>query len=287
MLASFPSPPFDDLEIGPLSLHMYGLMLAIGVLAAYRISEYRYAKQGRDPSDISRIAVVVVICGVVGARVYHLFTGYDWDAEGIAGAFRIWEGGLSIWGAVGGGALGLLFMCHRLKIDTFPVLDAVAPGVVVAQAIGRWGNWFNQELFGRPATVPWALEVDPEKRPAQYLTHETFHPTFLYESLWCLAIFAVIVATERRLRFRKGQAVALYVALYTLGRVYFEWLRVDPASEVLGLRFNGLLSAALCVAATIWFVVLGRRPESELAYPPVTAVAETDRSDVAGGDADR
>jgi prolipoprotein diacylglyceryl transferase len=269
MLAFIPSPSTNALHIGPLSLHLYGLMLALGVLAAYKIAEVRYAQQGRDPADISRMAVVVVISGVLGARIYHLFTGYKWDQDGIAGAFQIWKGGLSIWGAVGGGLIGVLVMCRVLRLDTFAVMDAIAPGVVIAQAIGRWGNWFNQELYGKPTKLPWGLEIDPSHRPARYLAERTFHPTFLYESLWCLLVFGTIVWAERRFRFRKGQAFALYVAMYTFGRVWFEALRVDPASEIFGVRFNLLLSAVLCVGATIWFVVLSRRPESEIALPAV------------------
>ena len=267
MLAFIPSPSTNSLDIGPLSLHLYGLMLAIGVLAAYKISEVRYAQQGRDPADIARMSVVVVVCGVLGARIYHLFTGYKWDQDGIAGAFQIWKGGLSIWGAVLGGLIGVLVMCRVQRLDTFAVTDAIAPGLLIAQAIGRWGNWFNQELFGRPSTMPWALKIDEGHRPARYLTNETFHPTFLYESLWCLFAFAIILWAERRFRFRKGQTFALYVAMYTLGRAYTEWLRVDPASEVFGVRFNLLLSLALCVGASVWFVILGRRPESEIALP--------------------
>jgi prolipoprotein diacylglyceryl transferase len=267
MLTSIPSPSFNDVEIGPFSLHLYGLMLALGVLAAYKISERRYAASGHDPNDISRIAVVTVICGVLGARIYHLFTGYDWDAEGLSGALQIWKGGLSIWGAVAGGAIGLVIASRRLHLDVFAVMDAVGPSVAVAQAIGRFGNWFNQELFGRPTSLPWGLEIDLAHRPARYLAEPTFHPTFLYESLWCLFVFGAIVVAERRFQFRKGQAFAMYVALYTLGRIFFEWLRVDPASKLLGIRFNLLLSASLCVGSAIWFVVLGRRGESELACP--------------------
>jgi prolipoprotein diacylglyceryl transferase len=213
------------------------------------------------------MSVVVVVSGVLGARIYHLFTGYKWDQDGIAGAFQIWKGGLSIWGAVLGGLIGVLVMCRVQRLDTFAVMDAIAPGLLIAQAIGRWGNWFNQELFGRPSTMPWALKIDEGHRPARYLTNETFHPTFLYESLWCLLAFGIILWAERRFRFRKGQTFALYVAMYTLGRAYTEWLRVDPASEVFGIRFNLLLSLALCVGAAIWFVILGRRPESEIALP--------------------
>jgi prolipoprotein diacylglyceryl transferase len=131
---------------------------------------------------------------------------------------------------------------------------------VLAQAIGRWGNYFNQELFGRPTKLPWGLEIDVAHRPAQYITAKTFQPTFLYESLWCLAVFCVLVWVERRFRTRPGQTFALYVALYTFGRFFFELMRSDPATHVFGIRFNALLSAALCVIATVWFVLLARRP---------------------------
>jgi prolipoprotein diacylglyceryl transferase len=277
MLAFIPSPSKNAIHIDlgglHLSLHMYGLMLAIGVLVAYKIGETLYAKKGRDPADIGRIAVVTVIGGVLGARVYHLFTGYKWDQDGIAGAFQIWKGGLSIWGVLAGGALAVVIMSRVYKLDTLAVCDALAPGIVVAQAIGRWGNWFNQELFGRPSTMPWALKIDFAHRPANYIANATFHPTFLYESLWCLLVFFVLVLGDRRYHFRKGQVFALYLSLYTLGRTYFEWLRVDPASKVFGVRFNLLLSAAICVASAAWFVVLGRRGAPGALEPPVTAGA--------------
>ncbi|MCU1428618.1 MAG: prolipoprotein diacylglyceryl transferase [Actinomycetia bacterium] len=276
MIAAIPSPPWNSISLGPFRLHLYGLMLALGVLAAYKIAEIRYAKQGRDPADIGRISVVVVVSGVIGARVYHLFTGYKWHQDGLLNSLAIWKGGLSIWGAVAGGVIGLVFMARRLHLDTFAVLDACGPAVVVAQAIGRWGNYFNQELFGKPTSLPWGLEIDPAHRPANYLTVRTFQPTFLYESLWCLLVFGAIVWAERRFRFRKGQAFALYVAMYTFGRVFFEWMRVDPASRIFGIRFNLLLSAVLCVAFSAWFVILGRRPESELAIAPSLAPPEAE-----------
>jgi prolipoprotein diacylglyceryl transferase len=138
-------------------------------------------------------------------------------------------------------------------------MDAMAPGIVLAQAIGRWGNYFNQELFGRPTKLPWALKIDVAHRPAGYTQYATFHPTFLYESLWCLIVFGVLLWGEKRFRFKRGQTFALYVALYTFGRVWFEALRIDDASKIFGVRFNLLLSAVLCVAASVWFVRLGRR----------------------------
>jgi prolipoprotein diacylglyceryl transferase len=268
MLGYIPSPAHGILHIGPLQLHAYGLMLAIGVIAAAKIAEVRWKRGGHDPRIIGEIAVPVVIAGVIGARVYHLFTGYKWSEGGVAGAFEIWKGGLSIWGAVGGGLLAVILIARRRHLDSLALLDAIGPGVVVAQAIGRWGNWFNQELFGRPSKLPWALEIDPAHRPAAYAHFATFQPTFLYESIWCLLVFATIVWVERHRGLVKGQAFALYVAMYTFGRCFFEWMRSDPASRIFGIRFNLLLSAVLCVIATISFVRLGRNASPPALDPP-------------------
>jgi prolipoprotein diacylglyceryl transferase len=267
-IAYIPSPKHGIVHIGPLPLHAYGLMLALGVLAAYTVAEKRWAAKGHDPKQIAQIALPVVVAGVIGARVYHLFTGYKWEQNGILGAFEIWKGGLSIWGAVAGGAIAVFAVSRVYRLDMLAVMDALAPGIVLAQAIGRWGNYFNQELFGRPSTLPWALEIDRAHRPPGYTQYATFHPTFLYESLWCLLVFAVLLWSEKRFRFRRGQTFALYVSLYTFGRVWFEWLRIDDASRIFGVRFNLLLSAALCVAFAVWFVYLGRRaPESSGEIP--------------------
>lgn len=255
-----PSPEHGIIHIGPLPLHAYGLMLALGVLAAAKIAEVRWRRMGGDPKVIPEIAVPVVIAGVVGARLYHLFTGYKWSEGGVVGAFEIWKGGLSIWGAVAGGLIAVVVMARVKHVDVLMLMDAIGPAVAVAQAIGRWGNWFNQELFGRPTRLPWALEIDRAHRPAGYTQYATFHPTFLYESLWCLLVFGTIVWLERRVGLRRGQAFALYVAMYTFGRTWFEALRIDEATRIFGIRFNLLLSAVLCVGSTIWFVWLGRRP---------------------------
>jgi phosphatidylglycerol---prolipoprotein diacylglyceryl transferase len=270
MVGYIPSPAHGTIGIGPLQLHAYGLMLAIGVLVAAKIADIRWRQAGNANSKaIAELAVPVVVCGVIGARVYHLFTGYKWSEGGIAGAFEIWKGGLSIWGAVGGGLLAVVFLARRRHLDTLALLDAMGPAVVVAQAIGRWGNWFNQELFGRPSKLPWALEIDPAHRPLGYELTKTFQPTFLYESIWCLIVFATIIWLERNRGLVKGQAFALYVAMYTFGRIFFEWMRVDPASKVFGIRFNLLLSAALCVGASVWFVRLGRRRDRPDALTPI------------------
>jgi prolipoprotein diacylglyceryl transferase len=266
MLSYIPSPAHGIVDIGPLQLHAYGLMLAIGVLVAAKIADVRWRRTGHDPKVIAEIAVPVVIAGVIGARVYHLFTGYKWSESGIVGAFEIWKGGLSIWGAVAGGLLAVAVISRRRHLDTLALLDAIGPGVVVAQAIGRWGNYFNQELFGRATKLPWALEIDAAHRQAAgyFGTATTFHPTFLYESIWCLLVFGTIVWLEHSRGLRKGQAFSLYVAMYTFGRVFFEWLRVDPASRIFGIRFNLLLSAVLCVLGTVSFVRLGRRTDAPI-----------------------
>jgi prolipoprotein diacylglyceryl transferase len=272
-----PSPAHGIVNVGPLPLHAYGLMLALGVLAAAKISEVRWRRMGGDPKVIAEIAVPVVIAGVVGARLYHLFTGYKWSEGGVIGAFEIWKGGLSIWGAVAGGLIAVIVMARIKHVDVLMLMDAIGPAVAVAQAIGRWGNWFNQELFGRPTTLPWGLEIDRAHRPPGYTQYATFQPTFLYESLWCLLVFGTIVWTERRFGLRRGQAFALYVAMYTFGRIWFEALRIDEATRIFGIRFNLLLSVVLCVGSTIWFVWLGRRP----AYPPTEPAPITDEGEPA------
>jgi len=255
-----PSPAHGIVHIGPLPLHAYGLMLAIGVIVAAKVAETRWVRFGQDQKEFARIVVPVVIAGVIGARVYHLFTGYKWSENGIVGTVEIWKGGLSIWGAVGGGLLMVLYLSKRRHLKTLLLMDAIAPGIVLAQAIGRWGNYFNQELFGRPTTLPWGLKIDLAHRPAGYTQYATFHPTFLYESLWCLGVFGVLLLVEDRKKLRPGQVFALYVALYCFGRTFFEWLRIDDASRIFGIRFNLLLSAALSVLGFVMFVLFGRRP---------------------------
>ncbi|HEY3833826.1 MAG TPA: prolipoprotein diacylglyceryl transferase [Acidimicrobiia bacterium] len=281
VLAFIPSPAHGIVHIGPIPLHAYGLMLALGVVAAIYISEKRAVARGFPAGTIGEIATVVIIAGVLGARVYHLFTGYDWSADGISGTIAIWRGGLSIWGAVAGGALAVIYEARRKHLNTLLLCDAIGPAIAVAQAIGRWGNWFNQELFGRPTTWPWGLEIDVAHRPAGYVHFATFQPTFLYESIWCLLIFAVITLLEHRGRLRvTGQAFTLYVAMYTFERFFMELLRIDKATRVFGIRFNALLSAALCIIATIVFVRLSRREPTPAT--PLRAGASTASASTAG-----
>jgi len=194
-------------------------------------------------------------------------------------ALQIWSGGLAIWGAVMGGAIAVVILARKHHYDTLRLCDAIIPGVVLAQAIGRWGNYFNQELFGRPSTLPWAVEIDFVHRPDQYQAFATFQPTFLYESLWCLLILGVLLWAERRRSHRKGQTVALYIVLYTAGRFVFENMRSDPANTIAGLRVNAWVSIVLFLFGIAWFVWLGRRPED----PEARVTDDTDHEVVPGG----
>ena len=278
MLASIPSPSNGTIDLGPLPLHAYGLLLAIGVVVATKIAETRWVRRGGDAKAFGELVVWVVIAGVVGARVYHLFTGYDWDEGGLVGTVEIWEGGLSIWGVLAGGIIAVVVLARIKHLDTLVLMDCIAPGLLAAQAIGRWGNWFNQELFGRPTDLPWALEIDPQHRPADYLADATFHPTFLYESIYLVILLGILLAAERRFRFRKGQAFALYLAMYTFGRTFLELLRIDEGPQnVFGVRVNALVSALICVVSVAWLVWLGRHGRT---YDPPTESAMSDSRQV-------
>jgi prolipoprotein diacylglyceryl transferase len=271
--ASIPSPSNAVLQLGPIPVRAYALCILAGILVAIWVGNRRWIARGGAPGVVGDIAVWAVPFGIVGARLYHVAT--DWESYFGPGAdpvvaLKIWQGGLGVWGAIAMGALGGWIGAKRRGIPLPPLADALAPGIVLAQAIGRFGNWFNQELFGRPTDLPWGLEIDPEFRPDRYADVETFHPTFLYEALWCVAVALILVWADRRFRMGHGRVFALYVALYTLGRSYIETLRVDPAREVLGLRLNVWTSVVLFAGAVIYIVVSARmRPGREvLGQPP-------------------
>jgi prolipoprotein diacylglyceryl transferase len=270
-LASIPSPDSGVIDIGPIPVHAYGLLLAVGVLVAAWIAERRWVARGYDAKTFNDMAVWIVIGGVVGARVYHVISDYQLFTDDWLRVFQIWKGGLSIWGVLGGGAIAVIVMTRIKHVETLVLFDCIAPGLLAAQAIGRWGNYFNQELFGGPTDLPWGLEISPANRPPGYLNVETFHPTFLYESLYCLFLLGLLLAVERRFRLRKGQALAFYLATYTFGRFFFENLRIDPANEILGMRLNAWVSAAICVLAIAWYLWLGRRGSP---YPPGKAPSD-------------
>src|SRR3954451_11121107 len=249
-VGSIPSPSSGNL--GPF--HMYGVILAVGVLVAVYVAEHRWRRRGYPRDGIYDISFWVVIWGVIGARLYHVITDYQLFQGDPGRAFQIWRGGLGIWGAVIGGAIAVVVVTRRRHMPTLAVMDCMAPGIVLAQAIGRWGNYFNQELFGKPSALPWALEIAPSHRPAGYAQYATFQPTFLYESLACLAIFGILLVVEQRGALKLGQTFALYVILYTFARFWFENLRIDPAYEVAGMRINAWVSLVLFVFGTGWFV---------------------------------
>jgi prolipoprotein diacylglyceryl transferase len=263
-LLSIPSPSEGVWHLGPLPIRAYAFAIIFGVFAAVWTGERRWVARGGRPGQIGDIALWAVPAGLVGARAWHVATDHDlYFGKGgdPVGALEIWHGGLGIWGAIAGGLLGAWFYCRRHGILLRPLADALAPSLLLAQVIGRFGNYFNQELFGRPTTQPWGLEIDPEHRPAGYEQYATFHPTFLYEGLWNLAAMAVLLWLDRRFRLGYGRVFALYVMLYTLGRGWIEDLRIDPVElqDVGGLRFNVWTSIVLFVLASAYFVVASRR----------------------------
>ncbi len=280
VLASIPSPSDNAIHLGPFQLRAYGLSIALGVIASVVIAQRRWARRGGDPADISAIAVWAVVAGVIGARAYHVAT--DWRRfEGRWWhVFAIWEGGLGIPGGLLLGVLVGVWLAKRRGLPVPTMLDVVAPAIPVAQAIGRLGNWFNQELFGRPTDLAWGLEIDPGHRPARYITATTFHPTFLYEALWNLALAGALVLYERRRPdARPGRLFAFYVGGYALGRMWVEALRADPATHVFGVRVNIWTSLFAFVVAAAWLVVRGRRPAAEPAEPDELATEPAELGD--------
>jgi len=251
-IASIPSPSSPD--IGPF--HMYGILLAVAVLVAAYIGEQRWRHRGYQPGVVYDLAFWIALWGVVGARLYHVITDYQLFEDDAWRVVQIWRGGLSIWGAVAGGSIAVVVLTRRRHLSALVVLDCVCVGVAVAQAIGRWGNWFNQELFGRPTSLPWGLEISLAHRPVGYEQFTTFQPTFLYESITCLAIAGALLLVERRARLHRGQTFALYLALYTFARFFFENMRSDPAHRIGPLRVNAWVSIVVFCVAAVWFVWL-------------------------------
>jgi len=254
LLGAIPSPSGNSISVGPLDLRAYGLMIALGVLAAVIWSQRRMAARGGDPEDIAALSMWAVPAGLIGSRLYHVAT--DWRS--FMGRWEdvpaVWQGGLGIPGGLMAGVLVGVLVARRRGLTMAAAMDVVIPTLPVAQAIGRWGNWFNQEVFGRPTDLPWALEIDAVHRPAAHLDAATFHPTFLYEGLWNVALAVVLVRVERRGILRPGYIVALWVFGYGLGRLWVEALRVDAASLIAGVRVNTWMAlvAILVGGAVAW-----------------------------------
>jgi len=269
-LAYLPSPPYDGLHLGPLHLRIYGVLIALAAIVATEWAARRWRARGGEPREIYRLAAWSLPAGIIGARAYHVATDSELYRGHWLDAFKVWDGGLGIWGGVAAGVVVGLIVARRMRLPGPALLDTVAPAIPLAQAIGRWGNWFNQELFGRPTRLPWALHIDASHRPVAFSQYATFHPTFLYESLWDLAVVAIVLWAERRLRLRPGYLFAVYVAAYSFGRFFTEWLRIDNAHRFLGMRLNDWTSVILFVAAAAVLMVGGVRSRGEQEAEPRT-----------------
>ena len=262
VIASIPSPEHGVWNLGPLPIRAYAFAIIIGIVVAVWIGNRRYIARGGVPGTITDLAVWAVPFGIVGGRLYHVITDHQLyfgpGGSGFSGAIKIWDGGLGIWGAIALGTLGAWIGAKRKGIALLPVADAIAPGVAVAQAIGRLGNYFNQELFGSPTNLPWSLEIDAAHRPAGYGEFTTFHPTFLYEALWMLGVALILVWADKRYNLGHGRVFALYIVLYCVGRFWIEALRIDTAHHILGLRLNDWTALLVGVGGLIWLIQSAR-----------------------------
>ena len=259
LLASIPSPSGGNLHLGPLTIHMYGLMLLLGIAGAIIVTGIRWTRLGGEWDLVIRAAVWGVGFGIVGARLYHDLTSWDEVPHTWWGPFAVWRGGLGIWGGITFGVVAGCVVVRRAGESVALMMDCVAPGLLVAQAIGRWGNYWNQELFGKPTSLPWGLQIDLNHRPVAFAGYATFHPTFLYEFIWDLSGAALLVYVGYRFLIRPPALFTLYVAWYTFGRTFEELLRVDPSKHYLGERLNFWVSIGvfcLAVAAFVWLQFL-------------------------------
>ncbi|WP_067439333.1 prolipoprotein diacylglyceryl transferase [Nocardioides jensenii] len=284
ILQTIPSPSEGVWELGPFPIRAYALCIIAGVIAAIWIGERRWVARGGKPGQMSDIALWAIPFGLVGARLYHVITDYHLyfgEGKDPITALYVWRGGLGIWGAIALGAVGAVIGARVMGIKILPVMDALAPGVIVAQAFGRWGNWFNQELYGKPTDLPWGLEIDPEHRLAGHLEDATYHPTFLYECIWNLGVFGLLIWADAKFKLGFGRVMALYVMGYTAGRGWIETMRIDTVQmdDVFGLRLNVWTSIVLFLAALAFFVWSSRRhpgrEDSVLRRPEDEATADS------------
>jgi prolipoprotein diacylglyceryl transferase len=282
VIASIPSPTSSGFQIGPFEVHVYGLMYVVALGLAVLITARRWTAQGGSPRLVYDVALWAFPAGLVGGRLYFDLTSSNLVPPHWWGPFAVWDGGMGIWGGVAAGTLAGLWRLRRAGVSAAPFMDAAAPALLVGQAIGRIGNYFNQELFGGPTNLPWALQISPGHRPAGYESFATFHPTFLYELIWNLALAAFLVWLGHHRRIRPPGLFALYVTGYSAFRIFEESIRVDPAHYVFGLRLNFYVACALTVAGAIWFLAsqrgslprkqpwLGRRTRTLLAVGGAT-----------------
>lgn len=254
MTGSIPSPTDSDLAVGPLEFHLYGLSYGIAILVAAWITMRRWEARGGDRETVYDVLLWAIPAGFIGARIYFVLTSSDEVPSEWWGPLAIWEGGLGSWGGFTAGVLVAVWRLRRAGASVASALDAAAPALLVAHAIGRvGGNYVNQELFGKPSDLPWAVEISPENRPDGYQQHETFHPTFFYEAIWDLALAGFLVWLERHREIRPPGLFALYVTGYCAFRIFEELLRVDPSHYILGLRLNFFVACTGAIAAFAWF----------------------------------
>ncbi len=253
--AYIPSPAENGFSVGPFFVHAYGLMYVLAVAAAIMIARHRWAKEGGDPNLPSEVALWGFPAGLIGGRIYFLITTPSQIPPHWWGPFAIWKGGLGIWGGIAGGVLGGLYILRKrlAKQDVYRFMDAATPGLLVAQSLGRIGNYFNQELFGKPSTLPWALKIDPAHRPPGYTQYATFQPTFLYEIVWNLSLAAFLVWLGHHRKIKAPGLFPLYVAGYSAFRMFEEQLRIDYSNHILGMRLNFWIALALFLTGLIWF----------------------------------
>jgi len=273
IVASIPSPSFNSIDIGPLSLNIYGLAIALGVVAAVWLFGRRLEERGAGTADdASGIAIWAVLAGVIGARLYHVITDWDRFTDNYGAIPKLWEGGLGIPGGLAAGIPVGLLLARSKGISMPMAATCAAPAIALAQAIGRWGNYFNQELYGRPTDVPWALEIDDVHLLEGFASGTTFHPTFLYESLWSLGLCGLLLWIDRKYRPGLGQLMAMYVMGYGVGRFWVEGLRIDKADELAGLRWNQWVALAAVVGGALVLAAMRRAPilesagESDIAF---------------------
>ena len=259
LVASIPSPSDNQISLGPIDLRAYGFLIALGVLAGVWLSSRRLARDGYDPEIIPNMALWVLPAAIIGARAYFVLTNWGRFSGDLASAFRVWEGGLGIPGGVALGAVVGVWWLRRNDVPLPPVFTAVALGLPLGQIIGRFGNWFNQELYGRPTDLPWAVEIAEENRVQEYLDSATFHPTFLYESLLNLIVVGIILWVEKRFKPAPGSLFTVYLVLYGIVRFSMELLRTDTTYRIAGMSRNGWIALATALGGTIAYVIMQRR----------------------------
>ncbi len=291
MTLFIPSPSISSFQIGPLTLHIYALCLIAGIIAAWTIGLRRWRARGGHTESFETVLIWTIPLGVVGARIYHVLTHLgDYFAPGINpwSALFIWEGGIAIYGAVGFGALACWWRCRVQRISFAALADSLAPGIAVGQALGRFGNWFNQELYGQPTTLPWGLEIDPAHRAPGFEQYATFHPTFLYESFWNVLVALITLWADRKFRLGRGKVFALYIALYGFGRIFTEHIRLDYSYAVFGpIRFNEAVAMLISLVGIVAFVLLTKlRPgrEDVVEFGPGATATPTPAEPTGSGD---